>query len=446
MSKLQLIIQREYLTRVKKKSFILTTLLAPVALALFMVIVGLIFSYQGDDAKNIMIVDQSNVLDGKMKDQRNFYFSFTEKKDIDEISRSNSDKDIDGILVVPPLLDLSSKKHTIFYYSDNQLDIEGSERLQSAVRDKIREYKIKALNLDAAQLENLNMQITLDPEPLTQTGTDDEKAQDNPSPYTSIIAAAIGGIMGFAMYMIVFINGVMVMRSVMEEKMNRVVEVMISSVRPFNLMMGKIIGVGAVGLTQIVIWLILLPLITIGANMLFGFDTQQTMLDASASEMINPEELEMMVTQIMVELKAVNWWLIVPCFIIFFFGGYIIYASLFAGVGSAIGDDLAESQALTLPLTIPVIIALYIMFAALRVPNSTLAVWSSIFPLFSPIVMPARLAFHPPAWQIVLSIAMLVLAAIFCVWISSRIYRTGILMYGKKGSFKEIWKWMISKD
>jgi ABC-2 type transport system permease protein len=170
------------------------------------------------------------------------------------------------------------------------------------------------------------------------------------------------------------------------------------------------------------------------------------MLDASASEMIDPEEIEIMVTQIMVELKAVNWWLIVPCFIIFFFGGYVIYASLFAGVGSAIGDDLAESQALTLPLTIPVIIALYIMFAALRVPNSTLAVWSSIFPLFSPIVMPARLAFDPPVWQIVLSIAVLVAAAIFCVWISSRIYRTGILMYGKKGSFKEIWKWMVSKD
>ena len=141
-----------------------------------------------------------------------------------------------------------------------------------------------------------------------------------------------------------------------------------------------------------------------------------------------------------------NWWVIIPCFLIFFFGGYVIYASLFAGVGSAIGDDLAESQALTLPITIPVILALYIMFAAIRVPNSSLAVWASLFPFFSPIVMPARLAFNPPVWQVLLSIVLLIGAAIICVWISGRIYRVGILMYGKKGSFKEIWKWMMMKE
>ncbi len=445
MSKLWLIIKREYLTRVRKKSFLITTLLAPLALALFIVIVGLIFSYQGDEAKNIVIVDQSNVLDGKMKDQDNFYFSFSDRP-VEDIAQTSETDKYDGILVVPPLQDLTAKKHTVYYYSDNQLDLEGSQNLQNAVREKIREYKIKALNLDPQVIDNLNTQITLDPEPLKQHGLNEEKTDNNPSPITSIIAAAIGGFMGFAMYMIVFINGVMVMRSVMEEKMNRVVEVMISSVKPFYLMMGKIVGVGAVGLTQILIWLILLPLITIGGSMLFGFDTQQNMLDASVTEAMNPEELEIMVAQVMIELKAVNWWLLVPCFIVFFFGGYIIYASLFAGVGSAIGDDMAESQALTLPLTIPVIIALYIMFAALRVPNSSLAVWASIFPFFSPIVMPARLAFNPPAWQIVLSIALLIVTAIFCVWISGRIYRTGILMYGKRGSFKEIWQWMTSGE
>lgn len=444
MKKLRLIIQREYLTRVRKKSFIISTLLAPLALAAFMIIVGLIFSYQGNDTKNIVVVDQSNVFDGKLKDQRNFYFSFSNEP-IEDITQSSGSGKYDAILVIPPLEDLSARKHTVYYYSDSPLDLEGTEHLQSIVRDKIREYKIKALNLDTKQLENLNTQITLDPEPLIPA-VDEEPQGDNPSPFTGIIAAAIGGLMGFAMYMIVFINGVMVMRSVMEEKMNRVVEVMISSVKPFNLMMGKIIGVGAVGMTQILIWLILLPLITIGVNLLFGFDTPGNMLETSASEVINPEDLEVMVTQVMNELSAVNWWLIIPCFIIFFIGGYIIYASLFAGVGSAVGDDLAESQALTLPLTIPVIIALYIMFAALRVPNSSLAVWSSIFPFFSPIVMPARLAFGPPVWQIVLSIVLLVAAAIFCVWISSRIYRTGILMYGKKSSFKEIWQWMTTRD
>ncbi len=444
MDKLWLIIRREYLVRVKKKSFILTTLLAPLAIALLMVVVGLIFSYQGDESKEIVIIDQGNMLEKRLKDEHNFYFRFSDRT-LEELIDNRSQESFDGILVIPPLRDIVSKKHTIFYYSDTNLDLDGSDAIQRLIRDKIRDFKIREMNLDSEQLDNLNTQVTLDPEPLVRDDSDEETAGDNPSPFTSVIAAGLGGLMGFAMYMIVFINGMMVMRSVMEEKMNRVVEVMISSVRPFYLMMGKIIGVGAVGLTQIIIWAILIPLIASGANLIFGFDTQQVMLDEASAE-IHPDDLEMMAAQVMTELKAINWWLIVPCFIIFFFGGYIVYASLFAGIGSAIGDDLAESQALTLPLTIPVILALYIMFAALRVPNSSMAVWASIFPFFSPIVMPARLAFGPPAWQIILSIVLLIAAAIFCVWISGRIYRTGILMYGKKGTFKEIWKWMISKQ
>ncbi len=443
MDRLWLIIKREYLVRVKKRSFIITTLLAPLALALLMVVVGLIFSYKGDDAKSIVILDQAGMLEGKIKDDRNFYFRFSDES-LESLLAANEENEFDAILLIPPLKDLETRKHTIYYYSDDNIDLEGSDVLQRMIRDKIRTYKIREMNLDAKQLEHLNTQVTLDPEPLSKL-SDDQEETDNPSPFTSVIAAGIGGAMGFIMYMIVFINGMMVMRSVMEEKMNRVVEVMISSVKPFYLMMGKIIGVGGVGLTQIIIWAILLPLIATGANLIFGFDTHQAMLD-EASVAVDPEDMEAIAAQVMIELRSVNWWLIVPCFIVFFFGGYVIYASLFAGIGSAIGDDLAESQALTLPLTIPVILALYIMFAALRVPNSSLAVWSSLFPFFSPIVMPARLAFNPPAWQIILSMVLLLAAAVFCVWISGRIYRTGILMYGKKGTFKEIWKWMTTKQ
>ena len=397
-----------------------------------------------DDAKDIVIIDQANMFDKKIKDQRNFFFRFSDQT-LEEVISTKEEAPFDAVLVIPALPDIKSKRHTIYYYSDDQLDLDGSDALQNAIRDKIREYKIQEMNLDSEQLDNLYTQVTIDPEPLTKREDEDQVGGDNPSPFTSVVGAIIGGVMGFAMYMIVFINGMMVMRSVMEEKMNRVVEVMISSVKPFYLMMGKIIGVGAVGLTQIIIWLILIPLIAMGANLIFGFDSQQAVMDSAVSD-INPEDMELMASQLMAELRAVNWWLIVPCFILFFFGGYVIYASLFAGVGSAIGDDLAESQALTMPLTIPVILALYIMFAALRVPNSTLAIWASIFPLFSPIVMPARLAFNPPAWQIILSILLMIATAIFAVWISARIYRTGILMYGKKGSFKEIWKWMTSRQ
>ncbi len=442
MNKLWLIIQREYLTRVRKKSFILTTLLAPIALAVFMVVVGLIFSYQGDEVRDVLIIDEANLLDRRIKDERNFYFRFTDRS-LDQI-KAAADPEVNAVLVIPPLRDLSARRHIVYFYSDKQLDLDAMDALQRALRDKLRDHKIRELQLDAELLEFLNTQVTIDPEPLFKPAA--SEGGTSQSPYTAIVAAGIGGIMGFAMYMIVFINGMMVMRSVMEEKMNRVVEVMISSVKPFQLMMGKIVGVGAVGLTQVLIWMILIPLVTIGANLIFGFDTQSAVIDsAAAAEGMDPDDLKALTAQVMTEFRAINWWLIVPCFILFFLGGYVIYSSLFAGVGSAIGDDLAESQALTLPLTIPVILALYIMFAALRVPHSSLAVFASIFPLFSPIVMPARLAFDPPAWQVLLSLVLMLGFALFCVWISGRIYRTGILMYGKKASFKEIWKWMTMR-
>ena len=445
MNKLWLIIKREYLTRVRKRSFILTTLLTPLAIALFALVAGLIMAYQSDKARDIMIIDQAGMLDRRIKDQQNFYFQFTSRP-LEELRRWDRENNFDGILVIPPLSDLNAARHTIYYYSNENLDLDAAFTLQNIIQEKIRDYKIKELALDAEQLARLKTQVTIDPEPLTFSDSDPGKVKksDNPSPLTSIIGAGLGGIMGFVMYMIVFINGVMVMRSVMEEKMNRVVEVMISSVRPFYLMLGKIIGVGGVGLTQIIIWSILIPLVVVGAKLAFGIDSQQILLEEAASE-LDQEDIELAISQIMIELKAVKWWIIIPCFILFFIGGYIIYASLFAAIGSAMSDDLGESQALSIPITIPVILALYIMFVAVRVPDSPLAIWASIFPFFSPIVMPARLAFGPPAWQILLSLVLLFGAAIFCVWISGRIYRVGILMYGKKGSFREIWKWMMAK-
>ena len=249
------------------------------------------------------------------------------------------------------------------------------------------------------------------------------------------------------MYMSVFIYGSMVMRSVMEEKMSRIVEVMISTVKPFQLMMGKIIGVGAVGLTQFILWMILIPLISMFVTMVFGFDPQQMQSQAmTGAQSVDPDDLQMMVSKIFIEVNNMNWWLIIPSFIFYFLCGYILYSSLFAAVGSAVGDDLGESQSLTLPITIPVLLAFYIMFAAVRAPQSSMAVFGSIFPLFSPIVMPSRIVFDVPAWEIAVSMLLLLVTTIFMVWLAGRIYRVGILMYGKKASFKELRKWMFYKD
>lgn len=440
MNKLWLIIKREYLTRVTRKQFILTTLITPVAFAIFFAIVGFIFSYQSDAGSKVAVLDPGNILEKSLPDSRSFYFSFPDGS-LATLKANMESSDYDGILYIPPIDNLSDTRFKLLYYSDKSLDLDRSEAMESLIAERVRDYKIGALKFDTKQLAALDVKVTIDPEPIF--GKDDEA--NNPTTITSAIGAGIGAVMGIIMYMMVFLNGAMVMRSVMEEKMNRIVEVMISSVKPFQLMIGKVIGVGAVGMTQMLIWAILIPLFGLIVSLIFGTDMSSAppgMTPNMGGAGMQPEDIEASLPMIMQEIGNLNWWLIIPLFFIFFLGGYLVYASLFAAVGSAIGDDLGESNSLTLPITIPVILAFYIMFVAIRSPNSSLAVWASIFPLFSPIVMPARLAFDPPAWQIILSLLFLAGAVIFFVWISGRIYRVGILMYGKKASFKELWKWV----
>ncbi len=439
MNKLLLIIKREYLTRVKRRSFILATILTPLAFAVFFVVVGFIFQYQSDDKKKIAVLDEANILNKVLKDESNLYFNFP-NQDLDALKADFDNSEFDGILVIPAMKDMLSKRHLIYYYSDEQLSLDIEMLLRSRIADAIRDYKIDALKLERKQLDALETRVELEPEPIEDTGED-------ATSMTGAIAAGIGMIMGFVMYFTVFIYGMMVMRSVMEEKTNRIVEVMISSVKPFQLMLGKLIGVGGVGLTQIAIWAILLPIIIFVANLFFGFDSFSSgAIDNDLASQIDPDDLEAKVGLMVNEISNQNWWTILPLFVFYFIGGYFLYASLFAAVGSAMGDDLGEGQALTIPITIPVVLAVYIMIVAVQAPNSTLAVWSSIFPLFSPIVMPARLAFDPPLWEVVVSVLTLALGSLFFVWLSGRIYRVGILLYGKKVSFREIGRWIFSRD
>jgi len=439
MNKFWLIIQREYLTRVKKRSFILTTLLTPLAFALLFVVVGVIFSYQSDDAKRVAVIDEAGILaEGNISNERNLVFA-KETRPLEELRENFETSGYDGILVVPEIKNLYAKSYTVFYYSKKNPSPDIETQIKVKMANRIREYKIAALNLEKKQLEALDSKVDLDPEPI------DKDAQDS-SKIASSVGAFLGFSMGIIMYMAVFIYGMMVMRSVMEEKTSRIVEVMVSSVRPFQLMMGKIVGVGGVGLTQVAIWAVLIPVVAIVVNLVFGIDAASMEMGNDAAAQMDTEEMQYMISQGYAELKQQNWWVILPLFIIYFLGGYLLYSSLFAAVGSAMSDDMGESQALTIPITIPVLIAFYIMIVAVEAPNSSLAVWSSIFPLFSPIVMPARLGFDPPFWQVILSVALLVATSLFFVWLSARIYRVGILMYGKKVTLKELGKWMFYKD
>lgn len=441
MKKLWLIIQREYISRITKKAFIIGTLLTPLLIGGFIFLQVKTMTYKDDNFKNIVVLDESGILTQAPANQKNIHFSLT-TEGLANVKKQVVAKKYNGVLVIPKITDATKKDFTLKYYSDEKLGNDMSSDIENKIEDFIKSYKVTTLGLDTAKINALKTRVEIDPDPIE--GTEDA------STVSGFVAMGIGGMMGLLMYLSVFIYGMMIFRSVMEEKTSRIVEVMISSVKPFQLMLGKILGVGAVGFSQIIIWFILTALITTGISAMMGLDTSQ--VAASNPQMNgavqNAQEIQAAgkMNLVLQELQNQNWALILPLFFVFFILGYLMYASLFAAAGSAVGDDQGEAQSLTLPITLPVVAAIYIMFAAVRSPDSSLAVWSSIFPLFSPIVMPARLPFHPPAWQIALSLVVLIGTVIGLIWLAGRIYRVGILMYGKKVTFKELGKWLFYKD
>ncbi len=329
MNKLLLIIKREYISRVTSKSFILTTLLTPLAIVLFTAVVTLIFSYETDEIQNIAVIDEAKILDGSIRDEENLFFHF-EKKSLEEVLSGIEKSSYSGVLYVPAIKEVMEKQYTVFYYAAKQPGLSIQFKIKDRVEDALRDFKIVQLKLDKEQIAALDTKIILEPEPISKDEVDSSRL-------TSAIAAVIGMSMGFIMYMTVFIYGMMVMRSVMEEKMNRIVEVMISSVKPFQLMLGKIIGVGGVGLTQVLVWVILVPVLLLITRLIMGIDlsTNMSMAQGAAPD-FNPDDMQAMVALAMKEFNQINWWLIVPLFMLFFLGGYFLYSSLFAAVGSAI--------------------------------------------------------------------------------------------------------------
>jgi ABC-2 type transport system permease protein len=444
-SKLWLIVQREYLTRVRTRAFLLGTLLTPLAFGAFFVIQGLMMSYRGGEKKHIALLDEAGYLKTDIPDESGVRFSRAPLgMPLDSLKNAVRRHQYDGVLRLTPLANFSVKKQTFFYYSDDALSPETERSIKRRLEGKIRDFKIDSLRLDRKSLGDLDTDVSLDPEPI-------DKKDDAGNSMTSGVAMGISFFMGIAMYMLVLVWGSIVMRSVMEEKTNRIVEVMMSSVKPFELMLGKIIGSAGVGLTQLVLWAILNTVIFVGVQAVFGLDAAAAappggMGPGGAATAAQMAEMEDTIPQLIAEISRQNWGYLIGMALLFFLGGYFLYASLFAAVGSAVGDDLGEGQALTFPIMIPVIIAFLLMTTVvIRTPHSPLAVFASIFPLFSPIVMPGRLAFDPPWWQVALSVVTLIGSAIFFVWLSGRIYRVGILLYGKKVSLKEIWKWMFYK-
>ncbi len=449
MNKLWIILKREYLTRVKKKTFILVTLLTPLGIGLIGFVSGYFASQAGKASKNIVVSDTSGILNESTLNSSYMTFSFSEEP-LDSLKNNYIVQGYDMLLEITTDPTLEDKKVELKYYSKDKLSLPTLESLERRISSAIRSYKIEQSEIDQAMLEQLETNVDLE-NGLVAAGEGEGTGNrgSTASKFSTIISTVLSYLMGFLMYLVIFVFGGMVMRSVMEEKINRIVEVIISSVKPFQLMLGKILGVGLVGLTQVTIWIILIPIImtVIGMVMGGGAASMDSPEMAQAQEVMQQMEQDgsFNINTFIDEFMSLNWWLILPSFIIFFFGGYLIYSSFFAAIGSTISDDLGEAQQFMLPIIIPVIIAFVMIPAVFNDPDGPVAVFGSMFPLFSPILMPARLPFDPPVWQVLLSIVILIGSVIFFIWLAARIYRVGIFMYGKKVTFKELGKWLFYK-
>jgi ABC-2 type transport system permease protein len=442
MNKLWLIIQREYLTRVKKKSFIIITLISPLIFVALFTIPALLAVFAGKEQRNIVVKDDNRIFKDSIESNEYVIFTLSEKPF--EVLKLNYKKDrFDGVLYIPKFDELNAPLR-VTYYSEGQLSISSKSSIERRVSEGIEAYKIQNSGYDENILNSFKTRVSCDQIELTfnESGQLVESDKKN----SAGIATAIGYIAGFIIYAILIFYGTMIMRSVMEEKTNRIVEVIISSVKPFQLMMGKIIGVSAVGLTQMLIWIGMTILLTSVVGMFIPLEP--TSIQDSMGPMSQEQSNEAM-TQLGESLeliKSQNWNIILPVFLTFFLGGYFIYSSLFAAIGSAMGDDMGEGQSLTLLAMFPIIISIIVLAPIVENPSSSLAFWMSVIPFFSPIIMPARIAFEPPLWEVILSVIVLAVTAVFFVWLSGRIYRVGILLYGKKATYKELGKWILSND
>jgi len=443
MNKLWLIVKREYLVRVRKTTFILATILTPLGIGLIAFVSGYLASSSMSSQKNIALIDQSGLLDASELSNDQYLYTETSKH-IEAFKDSYAEEGYDLLIEVPKLDDLKAQEHTVNFYSAEKLSLISLGQIERSLSKGLKKYKISQSNIDQATLDELEINVNLEN---ANVNNEDGSTSDKSSKMSIVISSVLSYIMGFLMYIVIFVYGSMVMRSVMEEKINRIVEVVISSVKPFTLMLGKVMGVGLVGLTQLTIWMILIPTLLFIVSATMGLDSSAAATSGDAAEMMKQMEDsgELNIPMLISEIKSLNWALIIPSFVIFFLGGYFIYSSLFAAVGSAIGDDLGEGQQLMMPIIIPVILAFVMVPAVFNDPDGPIAVFGSMFPLFSPIVMPARLPFDPPVWQVIVSILILLGSVVFMTWMAGRIYRVGILMYGKKVSFKELGKWLFYK-
>lgn len=434
MSKIWIIIQREFMTRVKKKSFILLTILMPFIFAALIMVPLMLATIQGDEQKTVMVVDKTGRYVGSLKSTPNYAFVPTADNK-DEFYTEDSEVEA----VVQITADLAKNPKAVTIYSPREVKAELLSYVETCLGEQVRREKLSAYNIP--ELETIIADIQTD----FHVATVKRNAEGDETSSNTYIAMTAGFIFTFLIYMFVMSYGGMVMQSVMEEKTNRIVELMVSSVKPFQLMMGKIIGVALVGFVQLAIWGVMLSIILVVCSSVFGLSTAPTVpavagadaqMAAVAQQAGGGEAAE-----IMSALMGLPYAELGIMFVLYFVGGYLLYASFFAAVGASINAQEDSSQFI-MPVVLIMVFGLYAAMYSAENTNGPLAFWASMFPLTSPIVMMVRIPFGVPWWEEVLSLGLLFATSMAFVWISARIYRVGILMYGKKPSLREMLKWV----
>tara|TARA_B100000941_G_scaffold114817_1_gene80672 strand:+ start:4415 stop:5677 length:1263 start_codon:yes stop_codon:yes gene_type:complete len=419
MDKIWLIIKREYLVRIRKKSFIVMTLLGPLLMLLVMFL-PIYLTNQTQTERTVAISEQDFDLFNKLENTDYVKFVVTPVSIFSDL-KLNFDDELYYAL-------LEKKDNEIILSSNKQVSLSVSNEIKSQLEKKIKQQKLVELGIDIRLLEQAKTTVVVSSQIISEDGRGQKSKTE--------LSMAIGFISGLLIYIFIFMYGTMVMRSIIEEKTNRIVEVIISSVKPFKLMMGKIIGVSLIGLTQFILWICLTSILFFIVKAYFG----------NIAEIDSSQEIEMQSTMLegLMYLNHINLVEILIAFLFYFLGGYLMYGSLFAAVGSAV-DAEADSQQFILPVTIPLILSFILIQPIMENPDSSLAFWMSIIPLTSPIVMMVRIPFGVAEWEILLSILVLVGSFILSTKLAAKIYRTGILMYGKKINYKELLKWLRYK-
>ena len=436
MSKIGLVITQEYKNRVAKKSFLVLTLLMP------LLFVALIFTpiwlatLKDGEMKLVAVVDQTGKYESVFTDNDAYNFELIGDP-IDSLRTSEKRSDYEAIVVISN--DLATTPGAVTIYSEKQVNIELKNFIEQGLSSFVEKEKLLSHNIPNIQeiIDESQANVHVNTIKWSEDGSEEISSSE--------VAIAIGMVFTMLIYMFIFVYGAQVMSSVVQEKTNRIVEVLICSVKPFELMMGKIISIALVGLTQFGIWLLLtIGLVVVAGQFLGGSINPETMVNVeqmSDAAAIQQASSELNFDNIMAMIMSVNPFELISYFIIYFIGGYLLYASIFAAIGSAV-DNETDTQQFMLPVTIPIIFAIYAAIYGAQNPDGPLAFWCSMIPFTSPIVMMVRLPFGVPMWEKLLSVAILIASFIGTTWMSAKIYRTGILMYGKKPSWKEMWKWL----